>query len=81
MERVFEENKKFLDKRIAEKKWNMFVEAVFAIGNPDRRSNKSGRLPISSLEGEALREYMLLHDNEGELDWSDFDENEVDFEL
>ena len=81
MERVFEKNKQFLDKKISEKKWNMFVEAVYALGSSDGRTDKNGKLPISRLEGEALKEYMLLHNNEGEIDWSEIDENEADFEL
>ena len=36
---------------------------------------------MSKLEGEALKEYLLLHDNEGEIDWSEENENEADFEL
>ena len=81
MERVFAENKQFLDKKVSEKKWNMFVEAVYALGSSGGRTNKNGKLPISRLEGEALKEYMLLHNNEGEIDWCETDENETDFEL
>ena len=36
---------------------------------------------MTSLEGEALKEYMLLHENEGEIDWENNVTDEQDFEI
>lgn len=81
MEKVFEENRKRLDRIQSEKRWNMLVEAIYLFGSNTRKNNRSSKYPLSKLEGEALKEYMLLHDNEGEIDWSEENENEADFEL
>ena len=81
MEKVFEENRKRLDMIQSEKCWNMLVEAIYLFGSNARKNNRSSKYPLSKLEGEALKEYMLLHDNEGEIDWSEENENEADFEL
>lgn len=81
MEKVFEANKKYLDKIESKRRWDMFVEAVYLFCSNSQRNNTSGKYPLTKLEGEALKEYMLLHDNEGEIDWTDDLENEADFEL
>lgn len=81
MEKVFEANKKYLDKLESKRRWDMFVEAVYLFCSNSQRNNTSGKYPLTKLEGEALKEYMLLHDNEGEIDWTDDFGNEADFEL
>ena len=81
MERVFEENRKRLDKRMCELKWNMLVQAIYAFHSANIEANTKHNYPLASLEGDALKEYMLLHDNEGEIDWGDDYLNEEDFEI
>ena len=81
MEKVFEENRKRLDKAESQKRWNMLVEAIYLFGSNARKNNTNGKFPLTKLEGEALKVYMMLHDNEGEIDWSEDFENEADFEL
>ena len=81
MEKVFEENRKRLDIAESQKRWNMLVEAIYLFGSNIRKNNTNGKFPLTKLEGEALKEYMMLHDNEGEIDWSEDFENEADFEL
>ena len=81
MEKVFEENRKRLDKAESQKRWNVLVEAIYLFGNNARKNNTNGKFPLTKLEGEALKEYMMLHDNEGEIDWSEDFENEADFVL
>lgn len=81
MEKVFEANKKYLNKLESQRRWNMFVGAVYLFCSNSQKNNISGKYPLTKLEGEALKEYMLLHDNEGEIDWTGDFENEADFEL
>lgn len=81
MEKVFEANKKYIDKIESKKRWDMFVEAVYLFCSNSQKNNTSVKYPLTKLEGEALKEYMLLHDNEGEIDWRDDFENEADFEI
>ena len=81
MDRVFEENRKRLDKIQSEMRWNMLYEAIYLFTIRAHRNHKNNKYPLSGLEGDALKEYMLLHDNEGELDWSDDYGNEEDFEV
>lgn len=80
MERVFENNKKRLNELQRKEKWDFLMNAIYVLTTtPDRRKNIS--LPMTSLEGEALKEYMLLHENEGEIDWENNVTDEQDFEI
>lgn len=79
MEKCFAENRKYLDEAQRREKWNFLISALCLFHTTPRNGGTS-KYPLSSLEGEALKEYLLLHDNEGEIDWSD-DRAEEDFEL
>ena len=81
MGRVFAENKKRLDRVQSEKRWNMLIEAIYLFGSNSQKNNINGKYPLQGLEGDALKEYLLLHDNEGEIEWNDNYESESDFEL
>ena len=77
MERVFEQNRKRLSEIQRKEKWDFLMNAIYVLTtSPDRRYNHN--MPMTSLEGEALKEYMLLHENKGEIDWEN---EETDFEL
>lgn len=77
MEKVFERNRLYIEKKEHNEKWNLFISTLNLLkSNP--RKNFNPKLPLKSLEGEALKEYMLLHENEGEIDWEN---DEYDFEL
>ena len=45
------------------------------------QSGKNSKYPLSRLEGEALKEYMMLHDNEGEIRWDNEINSEEEFEV
>ena len=77
MERVFEQNRKRLSELQRKQKWDFLMNALYVLTtSPDRQCNHN--MPMTSLEGEALKEYMLLHENKGEIDWEN---EETDFEL
>ena len=77
MEKVFEKNRMYMDKRERKEKWDLFVN-VLSLLTSNPKKNFNPKLPLTSLEGEALKEYMLLHENEGEIDWKS---DEYNFEL
>lgn len=79
MEKCFEQNKKYLDEKQRQQKWNFLISTLYLFHTSPRNGAKN-KYPLTCLEGEALKEYMLLHDNKGEIDWSD-DKGEEDFEL
>lgn len=81
MERVFAENRKRFDRLQREKRWNILVEAISLLGSNAPKNSLNRKYPLSRLEGDALKEYFLLHDNEGEIEWKGDYDNEADFEL
>ena len=77
LEKTFERNRIAMSQRERKEKWDFFVNALYLLTSSPSKDNNH-KYPITALEGEALKEYMLLHENEGEIDWEN-DEN--DFEL
>ena len=77
LEKTFERNRRTLTQKQRDEKWNAFTYALYMLSG-NTKNNEKHKYPISALEGEALKEYMLLHENEGEIDWEN---DEYDFEL
>lgn len=87
MESIFERNRQFAEKKENDQrqtelrqKWNLLTEMVYVFRN-SLQSSKNSQYPLSRLEGEALKEYMMLHDNEGEIRWDNEMNSEEDFEV
>lgn len=78
MEKTFERNRSYIDQKQREAKWDLFLNALNLLKSNPQNNHDTNKYPITALEGEALKEYILLHENKGEINWEN-DDN--DFEI